>query len=542
MIGVASTPEQRAVVEEFFQLFKTPWDFYDPRKRYEVVIVTGGDIPESEARLVVVYGARKCASLAGERIEGITHGSDVYVEWNNLRLPLYGKAIMFSGAGRQILRHSKSGQKIAYETLGNGQRIIRVGYDLLEEVAYMLSEGQPPQNALIPTLDLHIEMLRNWILETGITVTEIPPVPEGYDFIVCLTHDIDFIGIRRHFLDHSMLGFLYRALVGSSLKFFRGKIGFDKLQENLKAVLLLPLVFLGVSKDPWCQFNRCLEIEDGSPSTFFFIPFKNRAGHGYSNGRAKRRATKYDVEDVGPRAKELSSHGCEIGVHGIDSWHSVECGKEELRRVRETIAATSQGGIGIRMHWLSRNELTFEILDKAGYSYDSTFGYNDAVGFKAGTAQPFKPIGAKELLEIPLHIQDTALFAHGRMNTSEDYAEQLCDQVIENVIRHKGVLTVLWHQRSLGPERLWGNFYKVFLQKLKKNNAWFATGSEVADWYRMRRQATFETDGAHISSGSAFRDRTPEGSPQLHVRSCKPTKGPVLETVLEETCPANESV
>jgi len=44
--------------------------------------------------------------------------------------------------------------------------------------------------------------------------------------------------------------------------------------------------------------------------------------------------------------------GCELGVHGIDAWHSVEKGRDELARIA---AVTGESRIGIRIHWLLRD-------------------------------------------------------------------------------------------------------------------------------------------------------------------------------------------
>jgi len=40
VIGVLSAPDHRKVVEEFFELFKTPWEFYRRGPAYDVVIAT----------------------------------------------------------------------------------------------------------------------------------------------------------------------------------------------------------------------------------------------------------------------------------------------------------------------------------------------------------------------------------------------------------------------------------------------------------------------------------------------------------------------
>ncbi len=518
MIGVISKPEEREVVEEFFQLFKTPWELYDPSRHYDVVIATVEDLPEVSAPLFLVFGTGKCGLDTGKPVETRMQGPDMFIGMGEDSLPIYGKVITFENSGQPILFCSKSGQTVGYEMRGKGQRTLRIGYDLFEEVRFLLTEGQPPRNAMIPTLDLHVAMLRSWIVGAGISLTEIPPVPEGYNFVACLTHDIDFIGIRNHFLDHSMFGFLYRGTVGTLFGFVRGKVRPRNLWRNLRAASSLPLVYLGVCKDPWCQFDRCLEIEGDARSTFFFIPFKNRSGEGFHKGRAKRRAAKYDVGDAGAIIQRLHGRGCEIGVHGIDAWHNVDRGRLELKRIREN--TPSQDGIGIRMHWLSRNDRSFDVLDEAGYSYDSTYGYNETVGFKAGTAQAFRPIGVRTLLEVPLEIQDTALFGRGRMNASTGHADDLCRQVIDHVNLHGGVLTVLWHQRSMGPERLWDGFYAELVRKIKASNGWFATANEVARWFRMRRSVSFETTG--VGTVEVRLDRSAEcekSLPRLVVRS-----------------------
>jgi peptidoglycan/xylan/chitin deacetylase (PgdA/CDA1 family) len=541
MIGVISKQNEREVVEEFFQLFKTPWEFYNPdRLHYEVLIATDGSIPEANASLIVIYGAEKSRLDVCELAEARLQGSDAFVERDDIWLPIYRKAVTFSNPDRPILFCGKSRAPIGYEIRKGEQRIIRIGYNLFDEVFYLLSEGQPRENALFPTLDLHISMLRNWIVETGVSLVEIPPVPAGYRFIACLTHDIDFVGIRRHFLDHSMGGFLYRATVGSLINVMRRRTSLRELIENWRAVCSLPLVFSGMCKDPWDQFDRCLEIEDGIPSTFFFVPYKNRPGEGFNKKQGKYRGTKYDVGDARDIIQKVLGHGCEVGVHGIDAYHSIDKGKEELKRIREQLA--TQDGIGIRIHWLCQNERTFEILDEAGYSYDSTFGYNETVGFKAGTAQVFKPISANTLLEIPLHIQDMALFGRGGMNTSEAHAGELCQQIIDHVNRHSGVLTILWHQRSLGPERLWHNFYTRLITQLKKENIWFATANDIAQWFRMRRSAGFATEKSSTGEVQITLGRMMKTSvPNLVLRSYNHKNSSVFETYPVATQQRHES-
>jgi hypothetical protein len=55
VISVVCTDSERPAVREFFQLFKTPWIFWEPGAPPDVLIVTrAGALPESfTARLVI---------------------------------------------------------------------------------------------------------------------------------------------------------------------------------------------------------------------------------------------------------------------------------------------------------------------------------------------------------------------------------------------------------------------------------------------------------------------------------------------------------
>src|SRR5207244_9202669 len=132
----------------------------------------------------------------------------------------------------------------------SAERVLaRIGYDLFGEIRRLLTVGQTPRNANMPALELHIALLRDLITGCGIPLVEIPPVPDGYRFIACLTHDVDHPSIRQHGWDHTTFGFLYRAVFGSMLNLIRGRIPLKDLLTNWAAALKLPLVHLGVAKD-----------------------------------------------------------------------------------------------------------------------------------------------------------------------------------------------------------------------------------------------------------------------------------------------------
>ena len=134
-----------------------------------------------------------------------------------------------------ILTEEHSGEPATCVDRSGEKVFVRIGYDLFGEVQTLLLKGQPPANASVPALELHIAALRNLITGCGIPLVEIPPVPAGSDLVACLTHDVDHASIRRYKFDATMFGFLYRATVGSAVNVVRGRLSPSKLFTNWAA-------------------------------------------------------------------------------------------------------------------------------------------------------------------------------------------------------------------------------------------------------------------------------------------------------------------
>ena len=478
MIGVVVNSSERAVVEEFFELFKTPWEFYSEGGRYDVVLYAGklDDLEKISARVVILYSSEECGADKRRNIVVRQHrGGEI--AFGDIRIPVYGRVAWLTGSSTAI--------PTACLVELTDPILVRIGYDLFSEIRTLLSSGQPASNSFVPTVDLHIALLRRLIVGCGLPLTEVPPVPAGFSFIACLTHDLDHPSLRCHKFDATMWGFLYRATIRSVADTARGRLAPKKLLKNFSAAARLPLVYLGLAEDPWFQFQRYVDIEQESKSTFFLIPFANTAGR----TAPQRRAAGYDSIEIRDKIRSLVAEGCEVGVHGIDAWTESALGTKEKDRV-STVAGVESAGV--RMHWLYFDQGSAAALEEAGFSYDSTVGYNETIGYKAGTTQAFRPFGARELLELPLHIMDTAMFYRAYMNWTESEAWSRVALLVEHASCSGGVLTVNWHDRSLAPERLWEDFYVRLLSELSRKRALFLTGSEAAAWFRARRSVAFE--------------------------------------------------
>jgi peptidoglycan/xylan/chitin deacetylase (PgdA/CDA1 family) len=489
MIGVvANEPEHPAVVE-FFELFKTPWEFYRPGGHYDVLLCSNSQVPGNDAKLLLLYGARQQAFEQYRGVKARPATGHNSICFRGERLPIYGRCLLFDGARNEVLTYEGTKAAAAVSIASGPQAVVRLGFDLFGEVRHLFTLGQPAEFAGIPTLELHISLLRDLIISHGVTLVEILPVPAGYRFIVCLTHDIDHPRARYHKCDHTMFGFLYRALVGSVINFCRGRRSLRQVAINWKAAFSLPLVFAGLAKDFWDQLDQYMDLERDLGSTFFVIPTKGDTGLD-SHGRTKaKRASRYALADIADELKKLLSANREIAVHGIDAWRDSAKGRHECERIQK-ITGTAE--VGVRMHWLYFNAQAPQTIEEAGFAYDSTAGYNETIGYRAGTAQVFKHLNASHLLELPLHIMDTALFYSSHMNLSDEQADAAMRPLIENAMRFGGVLTVNWHDRSLAPERLWVAPYRKLLNDLKSRGVWFATAREAVSWFKKRRSTRID--------------------------------------------------
>ena len=505
MIAVAASASDRAVVAEFFELFKTPWEFYTPENSSSILLCTQDEIPASNAKLVVIYGGGLNTFDRTRTVSVQPQPAGKSFAHGRFQIPIYGPGLAFENTG-------------LYEVKNGSQTIVRVGYDLFGEVRHLLTAGQPAEHAAIPALDEHIALLRGLIVRHAPPLVEIPPVPAGKNFIACLTHDVDHVGIRNHKFDHTMFGFLARATFGSVLDVLRGKKTIGQMFTNWLAVLKLPSVHLGLAKDFWYQFDHYVVIEDGLPSTFFIIPKKGETGLDANGNRPAKRAASYDARDLGEILRGLKSRGKEVCVHGIDAWRDVFAGGDEKKIISGLTGAPDSG---IRMHWLYFGSRSHEILEQGGYTYDSTVGYNGTVGYRAGTTQVFKPLAAKNLLELPMHAMDTALFYPSYLNLTPDAAAGKIAPLISYAENSGGAFVVNWHDRSIAPERLWDGSYKALIGECKKAGAWFATAGQAVDWFRARREISFENGGSTVRAGSSSATNLPALRVRVHASAGK---------------------
>jgi hypothetical protein len=121
---------------------------------------------------------------------------------------------------------------------------------------------------------------------------------------------------------------------------------------------------------------------------------------------------------------------------------------------------------------------------------------------------------------------DTALFYPGRLNLSPQEAWEKLTPILASAARYGGVLTINWHDRSIAPERLWGDFYIRLLDWLENRGSWFSTATQAVCWFQRRRKVTFdkvERDGSSLHVKVSV--PPDEGLPPMRLRIYLP-RGP----------------
>jgi peptidoglycan/xylan/chitin deacetylase (PgdA/CDA1 family) len=299
-----------------------------------------------------------------------------------------------------------------------------------------------------------IPVVSEYLIKNGYKVS----YPDNRKFAICLTHDVDDIYPP---LSHQVLSSLW------SLK----KCDWSRLKEHLfwKS--------LGKQASPYRNFQKIMELEKkyNAKSTFYFM----------TASRDPRRF-RYNIEDIASELQFIVESGWEVGLHGgYYSFNDFEAIKQEKSRLEK---ALGREVIGYRNHYL-RFQVpdTWKILEKCGFTYDSTYGYTNMVGFRNGMCHPFRPYNLQreqwmDIYELPLHIMESAMFDFVKSHE----AWELIKQLLEEVELNKGVLTVLWHNNVFNcPFREdWGALYEKILQYGRERNAWMTSGEELWGWWK----------------------------------------------------------
>jgi peptidoglycan/xylan/chitin deacetylase (PgdA/CDA1 family) len=311
-------------------------------------------------------------------------------------------------------------------------------------------------------LDPPLERLRR---ELGL------PAPEyrGAKFAVALTHDVDvpwrWTRIGMHGAAARLKGHVLARRAGPAL-------------HEAQGLARVPLHKLRGSDPNW-RFAEIVAEENahGARSTFFVM-----AGHGHrADGAAPE-----SYDRLRPRLVEtLVETGAEVGLHG--SYLAAE-DMDRLARERALLAQLDGPLVGHRYHYLRvdphRNLVP---LVDVGFRYDTSLGFPDALGFRAGIAHPFRPWDLErnrpaDLVEVPLAVMDATLAEERYEGLSAEAAKPRIFSLLDWSAENGGGFSILWHpERFDAPSsRGWDRLYFDVIDAVRERGGVCVSGSELA--------------------------------------------------------------
>jgi peptidoglycan/xylan/chitin deacetylase (PgdA/CDA1 family) len=296
-----------------------------------------------------------------------------------------------------------------------------------------------------------------------------PPRYRGARFAVALTHDVDSpwrwtrIGVRSS--TGRLKGHVLAGRAGPALHEARGlaRVPLHKLRGT----------------DPNWRFAEVAAEEraHGARSTFFLL-----AGHGHrADGAAPE-----TYERLRPRLVEtLLETGAEVGLHG--SYLAAE-DLERLARERLLLAQLDGPLIGHRYHYLRVDpHRNLAPLAGIGFRYDTSLGFPDALGFRAGIAHPFRPWDFSrdrpaDLVEVPLAAMDATLAEERYAGLSAAEAKPRLLALLDQAAEHGGAFSILWHpERFDAPSaRGWDRLYFELIEAVRERGGICLSAGELA--------------------------------------------------------------
>jgi hypothetical protein len=290
-----------------------------------------------------------------------------------------------------------------------------------------------------PVVDEYADLLRTWLGEAGL-----PVEPSPRRFAVCLTHDVDYVRKYDRLRD-------IPRRADSVIEMIRGACA-----------------WCGLAHDPYDVFEELFE-RDGMVREklgaercrviYFFLA----GGQTPCDGL-------YDIR--GARARgvigRVMRSGARVGLHtSYEAGLNAECiapEAETLRSVAGTAVADN------RYHFLGwRDPGHGHVLAKAGLTDDWTLGYADVAGFRLGVCRPielFDPVRMEPLglRGHPLTLMDVTLSRSEYMGLDEDEALAFCETIVRHTRKHRGELTLLWHNTEF--EKRPGQYHPRLYRRL----------------------------------------------------------------------------
>jgi len=167
--------------------------------------------------------------------------------------------------------------------------------------------------------------------------------------------------------------------------------------------------------------------------------------------------------------KRLLPSGYEIGIHPEPNQTDFISILKLRKRLETALNSEVRAARVHLLKWGGRSYI--ENLSKAGIVVDSTFGYNNAIGYRGGIGTAFRAYKSN-VLEIPQVIMDVVLFRDLGMESKN--LVELLNRFLTSVREQNVVFAINWHiDYAFNEDYI--RLYSFVLRKLKQIDAIVAT-------------------------------------------------------------------
>lgn len=294
-----------------------------------------------------------------------------------------------------------------------------------------------------PIVNEYLEMLWNMLISLGFEGKR-----KERNFEIIPSHDIDFLFQFSGFFNG------IKEIAGDIFKRKNIKSAFFNLKNLLSSKLRL-------KKDPFDTFDFLMETaqKNNLKSTFYFMPGeKNEFDIKY-----------YYTKKLKKIIEKIISNDHKIGIHGsYNSFNNPEVLETQLKKL-ENFAFDIKIE-NIRQHYLRfENPKTWQIQDNLQLKTDSSIGYSNTSGFRAGICFQYYIFDIFEckklnLSEFPLIFMETA--SQKKFPNPGDFKNHAL-KLKDTVKKYSGNFTVLWHNSNFN-SYYWlefKEFYSLIISK-----------------------------------------------------------------------------
>ena len=366
------------------------------------------------------------------------------------------------------------------DSLQNDDETPQISFDIIANIYYHLTRveetdfGHPKQidekveNAVLykygqfkkPLVDIILkyfdDILQKHLLSINPFFIKKCANPQGEDFGVALTHDVDIIR-AYHPLKKAVLSLLYRLKLSK----------FPSPQE------------MNSADDRIWGFDTILDFyhKNSWKGVFFFIARYREDRH--FRYRLKNRKIRAVIERIKKEGHEIAWHPSRYAFE-----HPKRYDKELARLKKISNYEVS----GMRHHylrclfpqiWLKAEEL--------GLSYDAGLTYRRYGGFRAGTTHPFSTFDHKQGRMLKIWEFPTAFFEASIHNETEQISA-----VINTVKENSGLLNIIWHTNNFYQENEYYPLWVKIIKEIKKHKIYVATLKEHLKWQQQRSNITIK--------------------------------------------------